>query len=274
MDTEDPKTTQFRQVIEAFFADHPTKDDITETFSALSQAIKDLHGRLTTKLDESTQQLSTTNDTTAARAEEAHSRLDDAYEQIGSAHERIETIKLTPGPKGDRGDQGEKGEQGNPGRDGADGRDAEDLTETIEELRTEIAAKPNTPVRIGWGAHPLTIQGLGIAIDKNTRVINFTGTGLGSVTRSNDGVVTVNLSGGGSGTGTIVDQEVPTDSGDHANFTIAHTPLAGTFKLYRGGAKQASVGTTPDYTLTGTALVIAVALDTVNGEKLYADYAY
>ena len=68
---------------------------------------------------------------------------------------------------------------------------------------------------------------------------------------------------------TIVSEEVPADSGDHINFTIAHTPTTGSFRLFRGGARQQSGG---DYTLTGTALVLTSAL--ADGEILLADYSH
>jgi hypothetical protein len=67
----------------------------------------------------------------------------------------------------------------------------------------------------------------------------------------------------------LVSEEVPTDSGDHINFTLAHTPTTGSFRLFRGGARQQSVG---DYTLTGAALALSVAL--ADGEILLVDYSH
>lgn len=123
----------------------------------------------------------------------------------------------------------------------------------------------------GWGAHPLTIQGLGITIDENTRFINFKGAGLSSVTRSVDGIVEVTIAGA-SGAGTQVLEETPADSGDHTNFTLAHTPLTGTLLLYRGGARQQSIGLTPDFTLSSATITLTTVLQT--GEVLLATYQY
>lgn len=285
----DHKLETLRKLLEAAYEDHPTKQDVVDTFKALSGAIKDLHGRITDALTEKSGELADADDAQQKQIDDAHGRIDDANEQIASAHDRIDKVQLTPGPKGDKGDS-IKGDKGDDGDDGSPDS-AEDIRNKLEgledderldasaikgldELSRKVDEKTGTQVRIGWGAHPLTIRGLGIDIDKNTRFIDFTGAGIGSVSRSTDGVVTVNITGGGGSSGTLVTEEVPTDSGDHINFTIAHTPLAGTFKLYRGGARQASVGTSPDYTLTGTALVLGTALDTVDGEKLFADYAY
>lgn len=65
----------------------------------------------------------------------------------------------------------------------------------------------------------------------------------------------------------IISEEVPTGSG--TNFTLAHTPLTGTLKLYRGGARQQAE---VDYTLSGANITLAVALS--SGEVLLADYNY
>ena len=80
---------------------------------------------------------------------------------------------------------------------------------------------------------------------------------------------------GGGGVGKLaleahfVDEEVPVDSGDHLNFTIAAKPNpASSFKLYRNGAKQTL---DEDYTLTGRALALLVEFDSAN-ELLTCDY--
>lgn len=121
------------------------------------------------------------------------------------------------------------------------------------------------------GTVPIAIQGLGVTIDKNVRAINFKGSGLTSVVRRADGVVEVTITGAPSA-GTVVSEETPTDSGDHLNFTLAHTPIDGTFRLYRGGARQQSIGLTPDFTRVTTAVTLTTALAT--GEVLFADYNY
>ena len=130
-----------------------------------------------------------------------------------------------------------------------------------EELKKIKDEKAGTGMAIFGGNRPLQIQQSGTVKEKAARYINFTGA---TVSRATDGVVTVAIGGG-----TAVDGEVPTDSGDHINFTIAHTPTAGTFKLYKGGARQQA---TVDYTLTVAALVLTIALAT--GETLICDYSY
>lgn len=70
-----------------------------------------------------------------------------------------------------------------------------------------------------------------------------------------------------SGGATWVDSEVPSGSG--TSFTLAHTPVAGTVKVYRGGARQQ---VNVDYTLSGTSITLTNALAT--GEVLVVDYGF
>lgn len=151
---------------------------------------------------------------------------------------------------------------------------AKSAVEGMEELEKAVAEKTGNTTRIGWGAHPITVQGLGITIDKNTRIINFKGTAVSSVVRRPDGVIDVTLTQGGGSSGTLVQEEIPTDSGNHINFTLAHTPLTGTFYLWRGGARQQSIGTSPDFMQTGTALTLTNALNVAEGETLLVSYQY
>lgn len=66
---------------------------------------------------------------------------------------------------------------------------------------------------------------------------------------------------------TKVWSETPTGSG--TSFTLAHTPVTGTLRVYRGGARQKL---TTDYTLSGTTLTLLVTLDAA--EILIVDYEY
>jgi len=65
--------------------------------------------------------------------------------------------------------------------------------------------------------------------------------------------------------------ELPSDSGDHITFTLAHTPTTGTERLFRGGARQQQ-GIGKDYTIAGNTITLSAALST--GEVLLADYNY
>lgn len=72
----------------------------------------------------------------------------------------------------------------------------------------------------------------------------------------------------GLGGGTPVYEEIPSGSG--TAFTLAHTPIVGTVRLYRGGARQAvSAG---DYSIVSAAITLSTSLSV--GETLIADYSY
>lgn len=64
--------------------------------------------------------------------------------------------------------------------------------------------------------------------------------------------------------------EVPTNTGDDINFTLANTPVAGTVRLYRGGAYQSV--TEGDYSIVGGTITLTTALET--GNTLITDYEY
>lgn len=91
----------------------------------------------------------------------------------------------------------------------------DDHAKTLEELK---AAKGNgTP---GWGAHPIQVfNSAGTVIDTVARNFKF-GTNL-TTTRSPDGVVTVNATGGGSGFTTLLATETPNGSTTVFTFSTA-----------------------------------------------------
>lgn len=72
------------------------------------------------------------------------------------------------------------------------------------------------------------------------------------------------------GGGTPVWGEDLTPQGAGTAFTLAHTPVAGTVRLFRGGAYQSVVN--GDYSITGDAITLTSALK--SGEVLVADYSY
>lgn len=247
-------------------------DLLEKNYSALIEKIQNDHSSTLSDLKSQVNDVFVGDQLKRIR-EEHDLRMKLADEKISSV--RNGNDSTVPGPEG---------KPGRPGKDGSPdtaGKIRDKLETLKDEDRLDVSAirgieklvKDSAPTRAGGVAvKPITIQGLGVTIDKNVRFINFTGNGLTSVTRSKDGVVTVNI--GGASSGTKVTEELPTNSGDNTNFTIAHTPTSGTFRLYRGGARQQSIGATPDFTLTGTALVLTIPLDVANGEQLFADYEY
>lgn len=254
-------------------------DKVEETLGEVNSALGKIINNITTPI----RQLVTFKDTKIATIRGKDGR------------EGVDGAKGERGEKGDTGEQGPAGKDGKDGRDGAPGLNGHDGVDGVDGTNGKDGrdgingvdgkdgkdgekgepGKDGAPGRspVGWGAHPLTIQGLGITIDKHTRFINFTGSGLTSVTRSPDGVVTVTLTAGAS-SGTLVSEETPTNSGDDLNFTLANTPDTGTLRVFRGGARQQSIGATPDYALSGTTLTLTTALNSAAGEVLMVEYTY
>lgn len=73
----------------------------------------------------------------------------------------------------------------------------------------------------------------------------------------------------GSG-GTPVFGENLTTQGPGTSFALAHTPIVGSVRLFRGGAYQSVAN--GDYSITGSAITLSNAL--LNGEVLVVDYSY
>jgi hypothetical protein len=67
---------------------------------------------------------------------------------------------------------------------------------------------------------------------------------------------------------TVYEEEV---SASGTSFTLAHTPIVGTLRLYRGGARQQR-GAGKDYTMSGATGTLAAAAAV--GEVFLADYNY
>ena len=185
------------------------------------------------------------------------------------------------GLRGEKGDPGEKGYQGDAGEKGKDGSpDTPEqiiakihkakvfikptMIEGFADMQNDIATtkkRTQSFSNIG-GPTQLNIKNAGAVVGR-VETVNFTGA---TITPVGDGrEVNIAISGGGT---TWITDEVPSGSG--TSFTIAHTPVAGTFKLYRGGAKQQGGG--GDFTLIGTALTLNTAL--VASEILLCDYGY
>lgn len=115
--------------------------------------------------------------------------------------------------------------------------------------------------------NPIKILDEGVTLTAAVAQIDFVGAG---VTGTNVGDnVTETISGA---VGTTVTEEVPSGSidGNNKAFTLAHTPTAGTLKVFLGGARQQSGG--GDYTLSGATITFVIA--PMIGSILVADYSY
>lgn len=111
------------------------------------------------------------------------------------------------GKDGKNGKDGIAGRDGKDGQNGKNGKDGKDGHTPIAGVDFPIPKDGKDGAsRVGWGAHPLTIQASGVVKDKIARVINFIGP---SVVRNPDGTVDVTVSGSaawGDITGTLSNQ--------------------------------------------------------------------
>jgi hypothetical protein len=114
-----------------------------------------------------------------------------------------------------------------------------------------------------WNATPIT----GTYLNLNGNIsagTNVTLTGTGT----SGSPYVINSSGGG---GTAVYNETETVAGSGTTFTLAHTPVTGTVRLYRGGSRQ-QLGV--DYTMSGGTGTFTPAADPSGTEVFIADYIY
>lgn len=203
-----------------------------------------------------------------------------------STNELVKTTKhvigyaqaMNKGDKGDKGEDGRHGVDGRDGRDGKDGRhgidgkhgrdgqdgknaDPQEVTNYIKEKKLlsidHINGLPERLRDIHNTARAGAMRGGGDTV--------VAGNGI-SITRDANGKSTITNTGSASNK---VRDEVPSGSG--TSFTLAHTPIANTLQLYRGGIRIQS-GAGNDYTRSGTTITLATALAT--SEILLADYEY
>lgn len=222
---------------------------------------------------------------------------------MGAVFAHVQTLK---GDKGEQGPQSIAGTEGKAGRDGTNGKDGKDGVDGAEgplgirgpQGRPGIDGKDGTTGRAGKdGKAPsletivasvleeitsgkkLTIDHIDGLTDGLAQLKDFLKVGGyrggGDTVAAGTGVtITIDANGhkvitATGGAGNAVYGENLTPQGPGTVYTLAHTPLVGTVRLYRGGAYQ-QVGT--DYTIVGGIITLVVA--TQSGEVLLADYFY
>lgn len=209
-----------------------------------------------------------------------------------------------------KGDKGEQGEQGVDGRNGVDGIGIVSIEQPdLESVRFIMTDGTTKELKLprglagekgidGKDAEPVEVQNTDIAeilnqivekqllsvdhirgLPERLKEVHSTartavmrgggdtvkaGAGI-SISRTANGVSIIST----SGTGTKVRDEEPSGSG--TSFTLAHTPIANTLQLYRGGIRIQQ-GAGKDYTLSGNTITLSSSLST--GEVLLADYEY
>lgn len=176
--------------------------------------------------------------------------------------------------KGDKGEPGIQGEPGLPGEDGSPDT-PDDIIKKINLSKLTISKERidgllDSLGQMISGAVGITTtfffkNGTQVGRAKNINIIE--GSNITASLYQTGDQMNISISSTGGTGGTAVDSEIPSGSG--TSFTIAHTPVAGTLRVFRGGARQTN---TVDYTFTGTTITLINALAT--GEVLAVDYLY
>lgn len=178
------------------------------------------------------------------------------------------------GAMGARGTRGPQGPTGADGKNGINGRAGKDGTAPALETVVAAVLKEITSGKKLTVGHIDGLTGSLAQLKDFLKVGGYRGGGdtvaAGTnvtITVDANGHKTINASGGGSGNAVYGENLTP--QGPGTAYTLAHTPLVGTVRLYRGGAYQ-QAGT--DYTIVGGIITLAVA--TQSGEVLLADYFF
>lgn len=142
-------------------------------------------------------------------------------------------------------------------------KDKDELQREINTLKEKIANTRTAPFIGPSRGMFLYINGV-----KKGLVNSLNVEGDGVSTSVVNGLLTLTIAGG---TGIMVDDETPTGTinGTNATFTLAHTPTAGSVKLYLNGAR---LRVTEDYTISGA--TITFIIPPLTGSILLADYRY
>lgn len=176
------------------------------------------------------------------------------------------------GEPGERGKPGEsiKGDKGEPGDDGSPDT-AEEILEKLKSLPEgsrldyeSLDNLPNIPEIINRMRPARDIASKDYSTSEMTDV-SMQGIVAGQILQW-DGVRFIPHTISSSGVNQVFG-EVLSMSG--SNFTLAHTPIVGTVKLFRGGARQTP---TSDFTMAGAVGTVTPAPDPSGNEVFLVDY--
>ncbi len=281
-----------------------TKQEFTQAFGMVRQYISTIEGRLMEEIDMLRSKYKDLSEFSSV-IDNLEKLKSEQQRKLTAIDTRVAAIKDgAPGKKGDKGDEGKTPSKkelvalikplipepipGPPGytpvkgvdyNDGADAvvdteqlmkdllvkipiPDFPDFEPDITALKNDLAATRRTP---GWGAHPLTIAQSGAVKAETARYLNFTGTGVSSVTTNPDGTIDVSLTAGAAAT-TYTETPTGTINGNNKAFTTVHAiTTIYSFALnsaYIHAGEYSVVGSTitfttaPDASLSGTSFTI------------------
>lgn len=191
----------------------------------------------------------------------------------GAQGERGERGVSVTGPQGPQGDKGESGTPGKAGERGPKGdAGSPDTGESIvAKLRSLESDKRLSYEDLKDRPNFETYRGRGVA-SKDYATSELTDVSMQGIIAGQvlqwDGLKFIPYTPSATSFNQVFGENL-TIQGFGPAFTLAHTPIAGSVRLYRGGAYQ-QLGV--DYTITGDTITLTNAL--VSGEVLLVDYNY
>ena len=271
LDTEEKKIQRLITLLQTANADYASYEQVAELVGVLVQAIRATKTELETTISKSEVKKA------IAALNKAESRLEKVLsENIAStktanskeiARAFAEIQKLIPKPFDPAYLQSQIDEINAEEPTKVEAEEVRDLLETLEgEERLDASAVKNLPefvkeIQTGLPAGPQTIWGL--------TDVDIAGIQPGQHLEW-DGIKWIAVTPAGS-SGTPVWGEDLTSQGPGTVYTLAHTPVSGTVRVFRGGAYQ-QAGVSGDYTLSGSTITFSVS--TQVGEIILCDYSY
>lgn len=250
--------------------DSLTKKDFEVAFSALTAFVKKLQVTLTEKNDQAVQELTTLVNKLGDKLEvysqqkllSAQVKIDKALhdQEVGMNYLRDWSRKVVEGKQGEPGISPDPQEIAQLSAKIATTEVLNQIP-SLDAISSEISKKGDLIASAlealddGSKLKIQAIEGLEKILEELRQLRSRTLGGVGGFSLSDM-------------TQHFINDEIPTDSGNHLTFTINHTPVNGTFKLYRSRARQ---NLTEDYTISGKTLTLTVAFDS-SSESLYCEY--
>lgn len=228
-----------------------TKEEFVQSFEMVIKIVKDLQRENETEFLLIHQSLNLMSDKLkTANSEDVKDAKDKMLATLSSALKEQENgmnylrdwvRNLPVAQNGKDGLDGAQGVEGQPGKDGTllsgneiiskiNEAETQIIPEAISGLKDLVEEMKNgvkVGAKVGWGAHPLVIAKSGTVKAKVARHINFTGSGVSSVTQNPNGTIDVTISGGSGGGGGTLTSETPVGTVDGVNktFTVSNIPV-------------------------------------------------
>jgi len=219
MATPEKKVEMLKGLMEVLDKNYLTEEDFLFAIKALKEASDKVDQNIKDEIVTVTESLESLR---SEMKDDIDMNSDDIEQRISVLRDSIQKVAKM-NKKGDKGDIGKRGKRGFKGDDG-EPADETLIQERIEqnlpqlgttfrdglellqdEERLDAKAIKNLPeftqeigTNAGWGAHPLRIEQAGVMKTKIARTLNFTGTGVPTITQTASGVTELDFTAGGN----------------------------------------------------------------------------